>query len=81
MRVTQLTEALRAKRDERLSHLQAAEFLGIKPHTLACWRSSKRHEIPFAKIGSKIFYRVSDLEAFIDRRTVGAARAAGTVAL
>ena len=45
---------------------EAAKLLGIKPQTMNLWRSTKRHKIPFCKIGSAVRYRESDLVAFID---------------
>jgi excisionase family DNA binding protein len=58
---------------DRLSADEAAEYLGLKYQTLAAWRSNKRHQIPFIKIGSLVFYRRSDLDAWLEsRRVVGA---------
>jgi excisionase family DNA binding protein len=51
--------------DKLLTPKQAAEYLGVKENTLAVWRSTKRYELPFIKIGRSIRYRVSDLENFI----------------
>lgn len=52
-----------------LSAKAAAAFLGIEHSTLAVWRCTKRHIIPFHMIGqgrgSRIFYRKSDLIAFM----------------
>lgn len=56
---------------ERLTREEAAEYLGLdSPRTLANWAWSGRHGIPYVRIGRKIFYRKSDLDAFIDRQTV-----------
>ena len=51
--------------DKLLTPKQAAEYLGVKENTLAVWRSVKRYQLPFIKIGRSIRYRVSDLEQFI----------------
>ena len=51
--------------DKLLTPKQAAEYLGIKENTLAVWRSTKRYNLPFIKIGRSIRYRLSDLENFI----------------
>jgi excisionase family DNA binding protein len=56
---------------DRLSADEAAEYLGLKYQTLAAWRSNKRHQIPFLKVGSKVFYRRSDLERWLETRVVG----------
>jgi predicted site-specific integrase-resolvase len=52
-----------------LDDVQAAELLQMSPGTLSVWRSLGRYNLPFVKIGSKVRYRLSDLEAFLDRRT------------
>jgi excisionase family DNA binding protein len=54
-----------------LTRQQAASFLGIKPDTLAVWHSTKRYAIPIVKVGRSVRYRLSDLEAFLERRTIG----------
>jgi hypothetical protein len=53
-----------------LSRQEAAAFLGLKPQTLHSWACNKRYSLPFVKIGSRAMYRLRDLEAFIERRTV-----------
>jgi len=55
--------------EERLNNKEAARYMGIKPETLDVWRSTGRYLIPFTKIGRLVFYRKSDLDAFIDSRT------------
>ena len=47
----------------------AAEFLGVKPGTLAVWRCTGRYDLPFVKIGSRVFYKRSVLLGFIEKRT------------
>jgi hypothetical protein len=48
---------------------QAADALGVKPNTLAVWRSTGRYDLPFLKVGRLVKYRVSDLAAFLASRT------------
>jgi excisionase family DNA binding protein len=48
-----------------LNRKQAAEVLGIKPQTLAAWVTTKRYNLPFIKIGRRVLYAMSDLQAFI----------------
>lgn len=55
---------------------EAAEYLGIKPQTLALWHSTGRYALPVVKVGRSVRYRLSDLEAFIAARTVSHAGAA-----
>jgi hypothetical protein len=51
---------------------KAAEFLGVRPQTLAVWASSRRYALPVVKVGRRAMYRLSDLDAFIERNIVGA---------
>jgi excisionase family DNA binding protein len=51
---------------------QAAEMLSVTIGTLSVWRCVKRYDLPFVKVGRSIRYRLRDLEAFLERRTVGA---------
>lgn len=56
--------------EDRLTREQAADYLGLgNPHTLAVWHSTGRYNIPVIKIGRKVFYRRSDLDAFVASRT------------
>lgn len=52
-----------------LTTAQAAEYLSIKPATLAVWRSTNRVQLPFVKLGGsggQVRYRRADLDAFIN---------------
>ncbi len=56
---------------DRMSRKEAAAYLGLdNPDTLAVWASTKRYDLPYTKIGRRCLYRRSDLDAFIERRTV-----------
>lgn len=46
-----------------------AKFLGVGAQTLAVWRSTGRHALPFVKVGRRVRYRVADLQAWLERRT------------
>lgn len=48
---------------------QAAALLCIDEGTLANWRCSKRYDLPFVKVGNRVRYRMSDIEAFSRRHT------------
>lgn len=45
---------------------ETAEILKVKETTLTTWRSKKRYELPYVKIGKLIRYRRSDVLAFLD---------------
>ena len=49
----------------------AAEFLGVQEQTLAAWRCNRRYALPFIRVGRLVKYRMSDLEQFLQRGTVG----------
>lgn len=55
-----------------LSPQQAAEYLGVSVNTLEVWRSTKRYNIPFIKVGRLVKYRKTALDAFLESRTIGA---------
>lgn len=58
--------------DALLDDAHAAQILGVAPKTLPVWRSTRRVEIPYVKIGRCVRYRMADLQRFIAERTVGA---------
>jgi hypothetical protein len=50
---------------------EASEMLGVRPQTLALWRSSRRQGPPYVKVGKHhVRYRVADLEAWLTAQTV-----------
>ena len=58
---------------ELLTADQAAEYIGVKPQTLAVWRTTGRYALAFLKVGRLVKYRREVLDAFLSRRTVGTA--------
>lgn len=50
--------------DGRMSREHAAKYLGVAAQTLANWRSLGRGPKSL-KLGGKVFYRITDLDAFI----------------
>ncbi|PYF81554.1 helix-turn-helix protein [Marinomonas alcarazii] len=53
-----------------LSRNEAAQFLGVRHQTLSTWACNGRYGLRYVKIGRRAMYRVSDLEDFLDRRTI-----------
>jgi excisionase family DNA binding protein len=53
-----------------LTRLEAAQYLGVTEQTLAVWACVKRYNLPYVKVGRLVKYRLTDLEAFLARRTV-----------
>jgi hypothetical protein len=56
---TSLHQIIAAKCATRLTRDQAADYLGLKPSTLATDATTKQLNIPFYKIGSKVFYELN----------------------
>ena len=56
--------------EQLLNTTQAAEVLQVTPGTLMVWRSTKRYPLKFVRVGRNIRYRSSDLEAFLNARTM-----------
>jgi excisionase family DNA binding protein len=59
----------RSNADPLYSEAEAGKYLEVSPKTLSVWRCTKRYPLPFVKIGSRVRYRRSDLDAFIASRT------------
>lgn len=47
-----------------LNSSQAAELLGLSIKTLANWRVSGQHDLPYRRIGGAIRYQYADLQSF-----------------
>ncbi|MCG7373259.1 helix-turn-helix domain-containing protein [Pseudomonas luteola] len=47
---------------------QAACELGVSVRTLATWRSTGRHTLPYAKVGRLVRYREQDVRAWLFSR-------------
>ncbi|MFK8034435.1 MAG: helix-turn-helix domain-containing protein [Hyphomicrobiales bacterium] len=58
--------------DDKMSHeglintREAAKFLGLSTKTLANWRVSGKFNLPYTKIGERVFYKTSDLMDFVN---------------
>ncbi|WP_397570449.1 helix-turn-helix domain-containing protein [Schlesneria sp. T3-172] len=60
-----------ATRNEMLSSIEAAKFLGISPGTLVQWRHAQREgQPPYHKLGKSVRYRLSSLEAWLESNAV-----------
>jgi len=49
---------------------EAAAMLGVTPGTLTVWRRTGRYPLPFVKVGRLVRYKIEDVQAFIESRTV-----------
>ncbi len=53
-----------------LTRTEAAEYLGVKPQTLSAWQSRGRYGLRMVKVGRIVRYRLTDLDAWLEARTV-----------
>jgi len=44
--------------------VEAAKYLGVSTETLNVWRCVGRYNLPYVKVGSRVRYRKSDLDAW-----------------
>lgn len=51
--------------DELMTPEQVANALLLSLRTLAAWRSSGRNPLPYLKIGGRVRYRRSDVDAWL----------------
>ena len=59
-----------AHSDKLLTETEAAERLVVAPRTLTKWRCTASQSLPFIRVGRRIRYRASDVEAYLEGRTV-----------
>jgi excisionase family DNA binding protein len=60
---------LRPKNSDLVDEIEAAEILDLAPGTLSVWRSTGRYGIPFIKVGRKVRYSRTALNAWLESRT------------
>lgn len=48
----------------------AAKQLGVSAKTLANWRTPGTANLPFVMVGGRVFYRQSDIDAFVKGSTI-----------
>lgn len=53
-----------------LTPAETAEYLGVKLQTLAYWRCTGRHNLPYMKVGNAVRYRRDILSQWLAARTV-----------
>jgi excisionase family DNA binding protein len=49
---------------------EAAAYLGVKPGTLSVWRSTRRYDLPYLKVGRLVRYDKADLDRWLQSRRV-----------
>jgi len=57
--------------DDLLTPTEVAKALGVSISTLAIWRCERRYHLSYVKVGARVRYRRSDVEAFLNQQTRG----------
>jgi len=57
-----------ATEDALLNPNETSALLGVTNGTLAVWRSTGRYQLPYLKIGRKVYYRRGDINAWLQGR-------------
>ena len=55
--------------EKLLNSQEASQYLGVTRDTLAVWRTTRRYELPYIKVGRLVKYRLSDLDKWLNQRT------------
>lgn len=66
---TTLAAILRPQNSDLVDEVTAAEIIDVVPGTLSVWRSTGRYSIPFIKVGRKVRYSRTALNAWLESRT------------
>lgn len=53
-----------------LTPKEVSEMLRVGVETLNVWRATKRYPLKYVKIGRNVLYKLDDVLAYIDSRTV-----------
>lgn len=53
---------------DRLTRQEAADYIGKKKSTLDNWASSGYGDLPYYKLGGSVYYRRSDLDAWLEKQ-------------
>ena len=59
-------------RPSLLDEREAGEVIRVKPSTLSVWRCTKKYNLPYVKMGGRVYYVLADLLAFVESRRVAA---------
>jgi hypothetical protein len=55
-------------KDVYISRKEAANLIGVRHQTLACWAFYDRYDLPYYKIGKKVVkYKLHEVEEFINK--------------
>ena len=55
--------------EQLLNTSETSQYLGVKRDTLAVWRTTRRYELPYIKVGRLVKYRLTDLDEWLKKQT------------
>ena len=58
--------------NEKTERATILKIIGVEPQTLAKWACQRSVDLPYVRVGRCVRYRLSELQRFIERNTVGA---------
>jgi hypothetical protein len=70
IRKEHIAAAERLNTDELLTPREAAPLLRTTAGVLAIWRFKREKQLPFVRWGKRVYYRASDIQAFINRQLI-----------
>lgn len=53
---------------DRMSRAEAAAYIGKAKATLDTWASTGYGELPYYKVGGTVYYRKTDLDAWLEKQ-------------
>lgn len=59
----------------RLNRTQASRYIGVPENTMCRWADRGYPNLPYLKLGGRIYYERADLDAFVERCRVNPAEA------
>jgi len=68
---TSALSALLQQQPNLFDNNAAAAYIGVTPRTLEVWRCTKRHQIPYIKVGRLVKYQKKSLDTWLTAQTVG----------
>ena len=54
--------------EDRMNRQQAADYLGLTYSTLKNWACTGEGDLPYHKVGGRVYYRRSDLDKWLESR-------------
>ena len=68
---TAVSNVVNQSEKQYLTPYEVSKLIQVSQGTLAVWRTTKRYNIPYVKIGGKVLYPVGSLYSWINSRVVG----------